>query len=224
MKYKRTLFIIIIAVLFHAQVFAEGEQAQPTEEFLKYKALVSQCDAEAQFKLAEYYRHGIYVPKDNVKEAELYEKAALQGYVKAQAALANCYELGIGVYKSTERALYWRQRAAEQGDPDSQYFLGRAYYDGEGKIRDYREAAKWITMAAKNGSAFGRGFLGIMHIEGKAVNKDLIKAYAWLNIVSDWRMYKERRDELEIKMRPNEVIEAQKLSKQLIEKYGKKKN
>jgi hypothetical protein len=91
-------------------------------------------------------------------------------------------------------------------------------------INCYGFLSQTITKAAENGSAFGRGFLGIMHIEGKAVDKDFIKAYAWLNIVSHWQMYKEDRDKLEAKMSPKEVIRAQKLSQQLIEKYGKTKD
>jgi TPR repeat protein len=86
--------------------------------------------------------------------------------------------------------------------------------------KNYVEAARWVTSAAQNGSAFGRGFLGILHMEGKGVTKDYIKAYAWLNTVSDWRMYKEHRDELETNMSQEEIKQAQNLSQKLLKQFG----
>jgi hypothetical protein len=221
MKYSKLSLIFIVLLVFLSPIGGESEQANLSDEFTKHKTLAGEGDAEAEFKLAEYYRHGIYVSKDNAKEAELYEKAASQGHIRAQAALANCYALGIGVSRNPKKAVFWWEKAAVQGYPDSQYFLGRAYYDGEGVIKNYVEAAKWVTSAAQNGSAFGRGFLGILHMEGKGVTKDNIKAYAWLNMVSDWRMYKEHRDELETKMSQEEIKQAQNLSQKLLKQFGK---
>jgi TPR repeat protein len=84
MKYLKLSFILIVFLVFLSPIRGESEQTNLSDEFTKYKTLAGEGDAEAQFKLAEYYRHGIYVSKDNAKEAELYEKAASQGYIKAQ--------------------------------------------------------------------------------------------------------------------------------------------
>jgi hypothetical protein len=47
-----------------------------------------------------------------------------------------------------------------------------------------------------------------MYIEGRGVEKDNIMAYGWLNILSDWQMYREQRNELEAKMPPKDIIKA----------------
>ena len=55
------------------------------------------------------------MPKDLGKAAELYQKAADQGYAVAQFDLGGVYESGDGVPKDLGKAAELYQKAANQG-------------------------------------------------------------------------------------------------------------
>jgi len=213
----------LVGVLFLLVPVSAGAGKNPLDDFIKCENAALAGDADAQFKLAEYYHFGIYLVQDHAREAEFYEKAALQGHIKAQAALAHCYEQGIGVERNPQRAVFWWSKAAEQGDADSQYFLGMALYRGIGTALDYEQALKWLTQSARNGSAFGRGGLGRLYTEGLAVQKDDIQAVAWLSLVSDWQSYKPLLGELEARMSANDIASARALSGKLLKDHGETK-
>jgi len=65
------------------------------------------------------------VPKDLAKAAELYQKAADQGYASAQSNLGLAYELGLGVPKYLEKARELYQKAAAQNNEHAKEGLNR---------------------------------------------------------------------------------------------------
>jgi TPR repeat protein len=65
------------------------------------------------------YHSGSGVPRDVVKAAQWYRKAALQGDPEAQFVLSGMYMKGEGVPRDRGVALQWLKRAAERGHPDA---------------------------------------------------------------------------------------------------------
>ncbi|HBX42487.1 MAG TPA: hypothetical protein DEH27_01140, partial [Deltaproteobacteria bacterium] len=93
-------------------------------------------EAEAQFGLAEKYRKGEDLPKNDAEAAKWYRKAGEQGVADAQATLGQMYREGEGVPKDDAEAAKWYRKAGEQGVPDAQASLGQMYRKGEGVPKD----------------------------------------------------------------------------------------
>ena len=61
-----------------------------------------------------YWNAWKYEKKYNII-ADLYRKAAEQGYAEAEYKLGDCYKYGSGVEQSYEEAIKWYKKAAEKG-------------------------------------------------------------------------------------------------------------
>ena len=110
------------------------------------------------------------------------------------------------------------RKKAEAGNADAQTSLGVRYNIGKGVSKDYKEAVKWFRKAAEQGYPNAQYFLGGMYLNGKGGPKDYIQAYAWWNLAtsSGNEKAKKGRDSLERTMTPEQIAEAQKLSKELL--------
>jgi len=113
--------------------------------------LADQQDAATNFSLGRRYYHGEGVPKDLGKAAELYQKAADQGFDRAQCGLAGFYYFGKAVPKDLGKAAEFFQKAADQGLADAQYGLGVLYENGEGVPKDLAKARVLYQAAADQG-------------------------------------------------------------------------
>ncbi len=61
---------------------------------------------------------GIWFEENNEAAAELFAKAAQQGYPRAQVLMGECFENGYGVEKDIDKALELYRAAYDQGYPD----------------------------------------------------------------------------------------------------------
>jgi TPR repeat protein len=150
-------------------------------------------------------------------------KAAEQGDANAQFYLGFIYINGKGTPKDDNKAFYWFTKAAEQGIAEAQLNLGLIYRNGQGTPKDDKQAFYWFTKAAEQGDYKAQFFMGFMYDMGTGTLKDSILAYAWYNISASQGLETaiENRDSLEEDMTPNQIAEAQKLSKELYGKYVK---
>ena len=150
---------------------------------------------------------------------------AERGGATAQILLGVKYATGEGVPQDYKEAVKWFRKGAEQGYADAQYNLGLTYYNGRGVLQDYKEAVKWFRKAAEQGYALAQSSLGFMNYNGEGVLKDYVKAYAWFNVASangsDGGT--KGRDLIAKEMTPEQIAEAQKLSREWFEKYQPKK-
>ena len=104
----------------------------------------------------------------------------------------------------------------------AQYFLARMYEQGEGVAQDRKIAAKWYRKAAEQGVNDAQFRLATMYENGEGVPKDLEYAYSWYSVAAHLGSIKagpalERTKAL---MREDEWVQADKLSRDLIAKYG----
>lgn len=96
---------------------AAQNAAQETHEttFAALQVKAQAGDATAQYKLGGLYYSGQGVPKDVVKAAEWWQKAAAQGEASSQSAVGWLYFHGEGVTDDHVLAYAWLNLAASQG-------------------------------------------------------------------------------------------------------------
>ncbi|MBK6658031.1 MAG: sel1 repeat family protein [Proteobacteria bacterium] len=104
----------------------------------------------------------------------------------------------------------------------AQYFLGRMYERGEGVEKDAKAAAKWYRKAAEKGVNDAQFRLASMYENGVGVPRDMEYAYGWYSVAVHLGSNKAVAALAHAKsaMRDDELVQADKLSRELIGKYG----
>ena len=105
---------------------------------------------------------------------------------------------------------------AEQGEPLAQIALGVMYFSGIGAPKDVGQAMKWIRLSAEQGLASAQHFLGLLYRKGRGVPQDYVQAYHWFNLAEAQgdENAKKAIAEVQTKMTPDQIDEAQKLSRE----------
>jgi TPR repeat protein len=112
-------------------------------------------DAESQFEWGQRFEKGEGVSQDDVRAAECYLKAAVQGHTAAQFSLGLLYGRGRGVSRNGASAQQWLRQAAEQGHPGAQYHLGVHLYQDSKRLPQAQaseariEGYKYVQLAAR---------------------------------------------------------------------------
>ena len=104
-------------------------------------------DADAQFNMAQAYRLGRGVERDQDQAELFYARAAAQGHIKA----ADNYGLMLFQAGRRDEALPYVLSAAERGDPRAQYLLGIAHFNGDLVEKDWVRAYALVTLANSAG-------------------------------------------------------------------------
>lgn len=151
--------------------------------------------------------------------------AAKQGDAEAQCQTAISYRFGLGLPEDDKESVRWLLLSAKQGYPDAQLMLAMRYREGRGVLKNYSEAIDWATKAANQGHAESQFNLGDWLLNTEGLKRDKVKAYMWLNLaaVKDYQGAAGARDKLEREMTPEEIAEAQKLSREWEPKMDEKK-
>lgn len=216
---------------------AEGDLQGAKEAFKKndyktafdgFKVLAEKGNAEAQLYLGQMYRYGDGVSVDIKEVLKWVTLSAENGYDEAQLWLGKEYYFGwFGFPKDYSESLKWLKMAAEQGNASAALSMGQRYQRGFGGVsQDYLEAIKWFKKGAEKGSidkaAACQGELGWMYENAKGV-KDLVLAHMWYNIADVNGSYGAEKDRKRVEeyMSPEQVLKAQKLAKEWLEKHRK---
>ena len=139
-------------------------------------------DANSQYLVAFAYQNGVGVPKDLVRAAKWYRKAAESGNRRSMEILGTLYELGLGgLPKDDVQAVNWYQKAAQAGDAFGMNSLGSKYEHGQGGLpRDDAQAVVWYRKAAEAGNKNGMSNLGTMYATGRGgLPRDDVQAVDW---------------------------------------------
>ena len=104
----------------------------------------------------------------------------------------------------------------------AQYFLGRMYENGEGVTKDHKVAANWYRKAAEKGVGDAQYRLGQLYERGDGVPHDLEYAYGWYSVAARVGNPKggAAMERAKAQLSPEELLEADKLSRDLITKFG----
>lgn len=113
--------------------------------------LADEGNVDALRNVAQMYRLGLGVQRDDTTAFEYYEQAAERGSDDAQVNAAFQLLTGKGVEQDREAAATWFAKAADQGNPLAQYNLGLMYEKGVGVDKDMDFALELYRQAASQG-------------------------------------------------------------------------
>jgi hypothetical protein len=154
-----------------------------------------------------------YKKGDYTTALQLFRSMADQGDVRAELGLADMYELGQGTPKDEAEAVKWYRAAADKGNAIGQLGLGFMYAEGNGVPQDFPEAAKWYRLAADQGEPMAQFQIGHIYETGEGLPKDVALAYMWfsLSATQGFQNAKKMRDQLALRMTPDQIKAAEKL-------------
>lgn len=123
-----------------------------------------------------------------------------------------------------DKALQTMLALAETADHEyAQYYLGVMYANGQGVKQSYEKAANWLRRSAEKGVPQAQYKLGELYAKGRGVPKDHEHAYAWYSVAAAMG-HPSASQSVQLskgKLSPQELIEADRLSQQFIQKFGK---
>ncbi len=228
--------------------YADGHQVPQNYEkaFGWYLKAAQQGHMSAQFEVGRFYELGLEAAlctraaslaqcqqrarkhaqgkDDSVLAFEWIMRAADQGYAAAQYKIGELYEQGRGVRKDAGAAAMWYTLAAEQGLVEAQFkadLYKKSTQKERKEVLDRRARAADLREAEK-GSADAQLMVAKMYDNGVGVPKNFVKAYMWYNLAAAQGLAEAGtgRDELELKMTPSQISDAQRLSQEMIEKIA----
>ena len=174
------LCAICLALLSPSPTFAQSaeqylEQAyeappKSKERFDLFMKAAELGNAEAQWRIGDYYYAGLEVDKDYNKAFIWYKKSADQGYAKAQCKIGDCYFFSQGVDKDKNKAFVWYKKSADQGYAEAMCKLGQSYSFGWGVQEDDKMAERYLLSAAYKGYSQAYLELGTLyryHLDNK---------------------------------------------------------
>jgi len=109
--------------------------------------------------------------------------------------------------------------------PLAEYYLGMMYMNGQGVKLDYGKASEWFRKAAEKSLPEAQYKLGTLYFNGQGVPRDYERAYAWYRVASvhNHQLSKKALPRAKENLSTAELKDAEKLSREYIEKYGPKK-
>ncbi len=157
----------LVPLLVVSLMFPLAAQAQESDAFEKgviayedgdyetamemWAPLAEEGSPEAQRNVAQLYRLGLGVERDNERAYELYAAAAEENLVEAQVNAAFLLLTGEGVKKDPQQAALWFAKAADQGDALAQFNLGLMYQKGVGVPQDRSIARELYQLSGNQG-------------------------------------------------------------------------
>ena len=150
-----------------------------------------------------------------------FKALAKQNDSLGQYGLGLMYDLGTGVSTNFKEAVKWYQLSADQGNSDAQNNLATMYAEGEGVLKDAIKAKKLYESAAQQGNFDSPNNLGTMYLQGIDITRNYVKAYMWFHLgeMKGDRGAKQNRAFVETKMTPEEIIEANKMAGEWMQRY-----
>ena len=148
-----------------AQLLSEGKSSKAGELVSKYESaqkrgqlqtFFARQPAALQYKLAQLYRKGIHVQKDEKLGFSWYEEAAKGNLTKAQTMLGYLYQTGKGTEKDLVLAIEWYQRAVDQGEAMAMFNLGNFYRKGNSVSQNEAKARALFLQGAAKGNKLAR--------------------------------------------------------------------
>jgi TPR repeat protein len=113
------------------------------------KIAANEGNVDAQWLLAQIYRHGLLDGDSDLKDAFFwYQMAADEGHVESMREVGLAYLYGEGKDENFELAYQWLKKAANKQDTTAEFSIGILFFEGKGKKKDIGSAINWFKRAA----------------------------------------------------------------------------
>ncbi|MFI0348387.1 MAG: SEL1-like repeat protein [Chthoniobacterales bacterium] len=155
------------------------KKLDPKTSFNLFYQAAKQKNASGEFYLAECYRYGTGVEKNEKEAIYWLKQAASQKNPQAEEILAFYYLSGNGVPKDIKQAVSYFYDGAMAGLIDAQFNYGIALWNGEGVEQSKSEGLKWVTSAAEKGYPQAEEMLGHLNFYGTDVPLNYQQALSW---------------------------------------------
>ena len=144
------------------------------EHFLQASELAQKEDQAAMLEVAQAYRRGYPILKNEAQALEWYQKVwDKSDHKSSQAAweLSDMYYKGEGTEANEQKGAEFLAAAAELKDSQAQYLLGEyAYTDDPARMED---AFAWFSNAAAQGHVKAQYMTGFMLFQGQGTAKSV---------------------------------------------------
>jgi TPR repeat protein len=140
-------------------------------------------DKDALDFLGWFYDTGTGLPKDPVKAADYYRRAAEAGSAHGQWRYGVMLDQGEGGLKPDPvAAMQWFQKARAQGFTNAMVSIGVMYSNGRGVPVDHVKARQAYLEGARHRNIGAFYQLGVIALKGEGVPIDKLDAAAWFMI------------------------------------------
>ena len=172
--------------IYGAALLSISQKDNPDPEDVEFLLTSAQAgNATAMVFLADCYKNGWGVERDETAAFQWFLQAAEAGDVDAMAAVSNCLFDGSGTEADPVRAHEWGLRAAEAGNPAAMFSVAADYESGYGVETDAAEAFRWYKASAEAGYDLGMYSLALCYRDGIGTPVDLDQMIFWIKKLAD---------------------------------------
>jgi TPR repeat protein len=168
---RRLLTGILAALLVTLSVSSADEPA----ELASLRMRADGGDVKAQLDLAQRYRDGKGVAKDEAEAMQWAHRAADKGNADAMDFVGLAYLRGAVVKRSPEVAFGYFKAAADKS-AQAAFNLGQCYFGAQGTEQDIPKALDWWKKAAAKGHGRAASTAAMALLSGEGVAPDAAEA------------------------------------------------
>ena len=179
--------MVDMALLSITEDSAYNDMHNPQKAIDLLKRAARHGSGHAYYTMGNLYYEGKYLPKDDKKAYENWEKAVELKYYEAASNLAYAYIEGVGCEKDESKGIELYKLAADNSSGFAAYKLYYCYANGVwGVKKDIEVAKKYLFKAAEYGDAWGCYNLGRHYYLGtEYVTKDVGQAFVYIKKAAD---------------------------------------
>ncbi len=169
----------------HLGILAEHVEGDYSAAFKWYEGAALAGFPASQVNLANLYRLGLGVDKNDDKALKYYLGVAEGDYALAFVPIGVMYMEGRGVSRSYAEGIQWLRKGIDNGIVEANYHVAQALEQGHGVERDFKEAARLYHVAAMQGHGKAQNSLGYLYRRGAGVEKDFMEVVKWYRLAAD---------------------------------------
>lgn len=149
--------------------------AADQEDLETLRSLANNGDVKAQLDLANRYRDGRGVAKDDAEAMKWAHRAADRGFADAMDFVGFAYLRGAAVERSPGIAFGYFKAAAEHS-AQAAFNLGQCCFGAQGTEQDCLQALEWWKKAAEKGHGRAAACAAMAYLSGEGVAPDAVQA------------------------------------------------
>ena len=144
---------------------------------IEIEGKAQQEDGESQFILADLYKTGLCVNKDEKEALKWMIKSSDNGFVQAFYVRAKYHKYGIGAEKDLKLAFYWAKKSLAANDKRAYSLLSEMYSQGIGTTINYKKGLEMALKGAEIGDEASQAWASAFFASKEFYSP--IEAYKW---------------------------------------------
>ena len=175
MQKEEQLELSLYEVLLYRVAFEAGRDCK---NVIEIEGKAQQEDGVSQFILADIYKTGLCVNKDEKEALKWMIKSSDNGFVKAFYDRAKYHQYGIGAEKDLKLAFYWAKKSLAANDKRAYSLLSKMYSQGIGTTINYKKGLEMALKGAEIGDEASQAWASVFFAYKEELYSP-IEAYKW---------------------------------------------